>query len=89
MANSLTEVQMSEFFGWVRGSDMPSVCVHLSGRDVDNALLKTYGIADSRKETEESALKARNCPRCDIHSAPTNKSNSRCGMLLSKEALRR
>jgi site-specific recombinase XerD len=44
MANYLTEAQMNLYFGWVQGSDMPSVYVHLSGRDVDDAILKANGV---------------------------------------------
>ncbi len=35
LANYLTEAQMCHFFGWVQGSDMPRIYVHLSGRDID------------------------------------------------------
>ena len=35
-----TEAQMKEHFGWVPGSYMPSTYVHLSGKDVDGAILK-------------------------------------------------
>lgn len=44
MANYLTEAQMNQYFGWVQGSDMPAVYVHLSGRDVDDAVLKANGV---------------------------------------------
>ena len=44
MANYLTEAQMNDYFGWGQGSGMPSVYVHLSGRDVDDAILKANGI---------------------------------------------
>jgi len=44
MANYLTEAQMNLYFGWIQGSDMPSVYVHLSGRDIDDAVLKANGI---------------------------------------------
>lgn len=44
MANYLTEAQMNAYFGWVQGSDMPAVYVHLSGRDVDDAVLKANGV---------------------------------------------
>ena len=43
LANKLTESQMKEHFGWVQGSEMAATYVHLSGRDVDNALLKLQG----------------------------------------------
>ncbi len=63
MANYLTEAQMNEYFGWVQGSGMPSVYVHLSGRDIDDAILKASGIIENaspainlKKETETPKL---------------------------------
>jgi integrase/recombinase XerD len=63
MANYLTEAQMDAYFGWIQGSDMPSIYVHLSGRDVDDAVLKANGIFQKDvltpnflKETESSKL---------------------------------
>lgn len=44
LAKGINEARMREIFGWTKGSDMPSVYVHLSGRDTDSALLKLYGI---------------------------------------------
>jgi hypothetical protein len=46
MANYLTEAQMNAYFGWVQGSGMPSVYVHLSGRDIDDAILKANGVIE-------------------------------------------
>ena len=37
LANYLTEAQMCEWFGWVRGSRVPGRYVHLSSRDIDRA----------------------------------------------------
>lgn len=48
MANYLTEAQMNLYFGWVQGSDMPAVYVHLSGRDVDDAILKANGVTTGK-----------------------------------------
>jgi hypothetical protein len=31
---------MNHYFGWVHGSNMPGVYIHLSGRDIDDAVLK-------------------------------------------------
>lgn len=39
LANYLTEAQMCGWFGWARGSRVPGVYVHLSGRDIDRAYL--------------------------------------------------
>lgn len=44
LANHLTEAQMNVYFGWTQGSKMPSTYVHLSGRDIDKAILRINGI---------------------------------------------
>ena len=80
LANHLTEAQMKQYFGWVQGSDMASVYVHLSGRDVDNALLKLNGI--KVKEERENEFKPLICPRCKTRNSPDAKFCSNCGMCL-------
>jgi integrase len=40
LANHLTEFQMNHYFGWTQGSTMPSTYVHLTGKDLDKAILK-------------------------------------------------
>ena len=45
-ANYLTEAQMKQHFGWTQASEMAAVYVHLSGRDVDDALYRHYGIKE-------------------------------------------
>lgn len=62
LAKFLTESQLKEFFGWTQSSNMTSIYVHLSGRDVDQSLLKVYGI----KTDGENKLKVElvNCPKC-------------------------
>jgi len=54
MANYLTEAQMNHYFGWTQGSDMPSIYIHLSGRDIDDAILKANGFIDEEKENKEN-----------------------------------
>ena len=53
---------MCEFLAGVQGSDMPSIYVHLSGRDVDNAILRIYGKIP--KDEGEEELRTKVCPRC-------------------------
>lgn len=84
LANHLTDAQMKEHFGWVQGSDMASIYVHLSGRDVDNALLKVYGIQNG-EEKQDSVLKPKECSRCQQVNQATNSFCSRCGMPLDEE----
>jgi site-specific recombinase XerD len=55
LASILTEAQMKELLGWTQSSDMPSVYVHLSGRDVDSAFLKAHGIIPSSEEKEDGS----------------------------------
>jgi integrase len=78
LANNLTEAQMKEYFGWVQSSDMASVYVHLSGRDVDNAILKLHGLANDNEKKNES-LKIKNCARCQEKNSPLSKFCCRCG----------
>jgi len=82
LASHLTEAQMKEFFGWVQGSEMASIYVHLSGRDVDDALLKIYGLKKKESEEKGNALKPKKCPRCEMMNPATSKFCSRCAMAL-------
>lgn len=63
---------------------MASIYLHLSGRDVDNALLKVYGI-ENDGEKKESIFKPKDCSRCQQVNQATNKFCSRCGMALDEE----
>ena len=67
--------------GWVPGSRMPAVYVHLSGKDVEKAYLKAHGI----KEKEEEKFERREpkpCSRCDVKNPFDAKFCTRCGMML-------
>jgi len=87
LASHLTEAQMNEYFGWVQGSNMPSIYVHLSGRDVDHALLKLNNVvvADEGKESAKG-FSLRVCPRCSLNNPPANRFCSRCGIVLDEKA---
>ena len=62
LASKLTESQMEEYLGWVQGSRMPAVYVHLSGRDLDGDLLKMYGLEHEHVTEDELAMQK--CPHC-------------------------
>ena len=83
LANHLTEAQMKQYFGWVQGSKMASIYVHLSGRDVDKALLKLNGIKVEEDE-KEPEFKPKVCPRCKARNSPDAKFCSKCGMCLDE-----
>jgi len=86
LANVLTEAQMREFFGWAKNSDMPSIYVHLSGRDVDRTLLQAYSVKIEPPEITEEPLMPKKCPRCGFESPAGFKFCGRCSMTLEVRA---
>lgn len=86
LATHLTEAQMNQFFGWVQGSDMPSTYVHLSGRDVDSALLRSYGIETDKQDVSGGKLAPRTCTQCKSQNPATNSFCGLCGLPLDPEA---
>jgi len=86
LANFLTEAQMKEYFGWTQDSKMAGIYVHLSGRDVDNALLRVYGI-ENNGQKQESILKPKDCLRCGDRNQVTNKFCQKCGMPLDQKVI--
>jgi integrase len=84
LAKHLTEAQMKQYLGWVQGSDMAAIYVHLSGRDVDNALLRMHGIVTD--ETKDVQMSPKQCNRCGTMNSPTTKFCSKCGLALDIKA---
>jgi integrase/recombinase XerD len=87
LANHLTEAQMKQYFGWIQASKMASIYVHLSGRDVDEAILRCNGIVTKDQENSIDPLKPRTCDRCQKINPATNEYCDRCGMPLTKQAV--
>jgi ribosomal protein L40E len=82
LAKVLTEAQLREFFGWTKQSEIPSIYVHLSGRDVDQTLLKHYGVEVEEEERAGAMLKPKMCVRCGFHNPPTARYCARCSAAL-------
>lgn len=82
VANHLTEAQMKEYFGWVKDSEMASVYVHLSGRDVDEAVLRMHGL---KKDNEGTKRSVDLCLRCKTPLRKDAKFCDRCGLVLDLE----
>ena len=62
LAKTLPEQTLKQLAGWAGASKMAEVYIHLSQRDVEDALLqKVYGIKTSEKEDHNSV---KICPRC-------------------------
>ena len=81
LANHFTEAQMNEYFGWIQGSDISQVYVHLSGRDLDDAVLNVRGMKP-KEEKIETTLAPKKCPRCGTINKSTGKFCIRCGLTL-------
>jgi ribosomal protein L40E len=84
LSNTLTEAQLCMFAGWEQGSDMPRNYVHLSGRDVDDALLRSYGLIKPKEEKEMRT--PRKCVRCGTLCGSDAETCHKCGMALTLQA---
>jgi site-specific recombinase XerD len=85
LATQLTEQQLKQLMGWTMGSNMAQVYVHLSGRDLDNALLALHGLASEQKRDEQ--FRVRICPRCKERNSPDASYCKRCAFVLDIETL--
>jgi hypothetical protein len=77
---------MKIYFGWTQASEMAATYVHLSGRDVDRAILQLHGIEEKDDKKEKDKMLAKTCQRCELTNAPTNTMCSRCGLPLDEAA---
>ena len=85
MASHLTEAQMNNYFGWVQGSKMAGTYVHMSGRDMNNAILKMNGLKS--KEEVKQEFSPKKCKRCEMVNSPNGKFCMRCGSPLDIETV--
>ena len=87
LANLLTEAQMKKYFGWTKDSKMVGIYVHLSGRDVDEAILRIHGKLDENEKLKHEQLKTQTCPICQHENAPEADFCLRCRRPLNLRAL--
>ena len=85
LASFLTEAQMKERFGWTQDSKMAAPNVHMSGRDVDAALLRAHGL-EKKPEEEKPKLTIVKCVRCGLENSAIHSFCGRCGMPLDLKA---
>lgn len=85
MAQFLTEAQMKEYFGWAQDSSMAARYVHLSGKQVDDAILKMYGL--KKQEEQETILKREPCPRCKNLNDVNHNYCEKCWLPLTSQAV--
>jgi integrase len=58
LAPEVSASVLDEYAGWVQGSAMPAFYVHLSGKNVDDAILKSAGLIkkDADKRLPKSSM---------------------------------
>ncbi|MFH7880426.1 MAG: tyrosine-type recombinase/integrase [Candidatus Aenigmatarchaeota archaeon] len=87
LAKFLTEQELKFYAGWTQASKMAATYVHLSARDIDEAILgKVYGIKRVEKEKVESKMEPIVCVRCKTINEATNSFCRSCGMPLTLQA---
>ncbi len=89
-AGMLTEQQMKEYFGWVGDSKMVGTYTHMSGRDVDNAIIRANGLSTADGKIKEPAkpLTIKTCIKCKEVNPVTNQHCQRCGTPLDANVIR-
>lgn len=87
LASNLTEAQMKVIFGWTGGSEMPARYVHLSGKDVDDALLALSGIKKDYEVQAISLTAPQPCPRCKTENSPVAKFCMQCSSPLNAQTV--
>jgi len=86
LANKLTEQQLKVYFGWCGSSKMASTYVHLSGKDIDDALLKLHGFKPGdNKELKNISVKT--CFKCNESNSVLSQFCKKCGFPLDTTAM--
>ena len=76
----INEAQAKVYFGWVPESSMLSEYSHLISSDVNNAILEIHGI--KTKESTESVLKPKQCPRCSAINSNDARFCQKCACII-------
>jgi site-specific recombinase XerD len=86
LARHLTDAQLKQMLGWEQSSAMASVYIHMSGRDIDDSILRLHGMKSETREDMESALKPEECPRCRTANTAGASFCNRCAAPLNMRA---
>ena len=78
-AKFLSDPKLKTFAGWTADSRMAGVYVHLSGKDLDEDLLKAAGM-QVETTVEKSALAPKPCARCESVNPGTAEYCIKCGL---------
>jgi hypothetical protein len=81
-ATKLNEFQMRQLYGWTASSPMPSRYVHLSGKDLDDAIRAYNGLPTTTHADAPNPTKPKECPRCHKENSALASFCMGCGMAL-------
>lgn len=84
--NGWTEAMMRAYFGWSKGSDMPSTYVHLAGKDYEDMLLEKRGLKARGNGNGTPSLAPLRCRICTAGNPITATFCERCRKPLTPEA---
>ena len=76
-AKFMTEAQMKVYFGWTNSSNMPSIYVHLSSRDIEDAVRKMNKLPITEESMTKATIKI--CSRCKVKNSFGSKFCNACG----------
>ena len=88
LAKDLKQAPLESTMGWVHGSRMSRIYVNLSDEQIDDAVLKVYGI-EKQKDLKGNTVPYVQgiCPRCGAENPSIDEYCFRCGMPLDKNKL--
>ncbi len=86
LSKKLSDQTLRVYGNWSPNSNMVKKYVHLSGKDIDDAILELHGI--KTKDTDSNTVaRLKTCPRCDAQNTPDNQRCRECGYILDEELL--
>jgi site-specific recombinase XerD len=88
LATMMSDASMKHYFGWTQGSNMASVYITMSGKEMDDSILRASGV-EIKKEQKKTPLEPKKCLKCRTINEPTNRFCKICGLPLSQEEAER
>ena len=85
LSQHLTEAQLSQYMGWIQGSRMPRIYVHMSSRDLLKPLLRLYGL-EAAEKARKPELRPVACWKCGSLNPADASVCSSCGSYLNLES---
>ena len=87
LARDVKEAPLEAQMGWIHGSKQTQTYVHLSDKDVDNSILKAYGVEIKEKDHPRIDDLPRVCERCGTINTSDAKYCKKCALPLDKSLL--